>query len=67
SPPPSLRIAVHSAVSGRLLEEVLDHHGPGKSVVYFNEDPRSFVLVIEPASVEWTVDVAEGVAGTRRR
>jgi hypothetical protein len=65
--PGSLRIAVHSAVSGRELGVVVDHRGTGKDVAYFNEDPRSFFLVIEPTSVAWLVEVAEGVAATRQR
>jgi hypothetical protein len=65
--PGTLRIAVHSAVSGRLLEVVVDHRGAGKDVAYFNEDPRSFFLVIEPTAVAWSVDVAEGVAATKKR
>ena len=65
--PGSLRIAVHSAVSGRLLDVAVDHRGAGKAVAYFNEDPRSFFLVIEPVDVAWSVEVAEGVAATRQR
>ena len=65
--PGSLRIAVHSAVSGRLLEVVVDHRGAGRDVAYFNEDPRDFFLVIEPAAVAWSVEVAEGVAAIRQR
>jgi hypothetical protein len=65
--PGSIRIAVHSAVSGRQLEVVVDHRGPGRDVAYFSEDPRSFFLVIEPSAVAWSVEVAEGVAATRQR
>jgi hypothetical protein len=65
--PGSIRIAVHSAVSGRQLDVVVDRRGPGRDVAYFSEDPRSFFLVIEPSAVAWSVDVAEGVAASRQR
>ena len=65
--PGSLRIAVHSAVSGRELGVVVEHRGAGKDIAYFNEDPRSFFLVIEPEALAWSVEVAEGVAATRQR
>jgi hypothetical protein len=65
SDPGSLRISLHSDVSGRRLAVVLDHRGAGNDVAYINEDPRAFFLVIESTGLEWSVDVAEGVAATR--
>jgi hypothetical protein len=57
---------LHSDVSGRPLAPVVEQHGPGSGVKYITEDPRSFFLVIESKGAEWTVDVAEGIAATRR-
>lgn len=62
----TLRISVHSAVSGRLLVVAVDHDGAGRDVKYVAEDPRSFFLVIESTNVDWSVEVAEGIAATRR-
>jgi hypothetical protein len=62
----TLRIAVHSAVSGRMLALALDHRGPGSDVAYVAEDPRSFYLVIDAAGLDWRVEVAEGLPATRR-
>ena len=64
--PGTFRIALHSDVSGRSLTPVIDQRGPGTGMKYITEDPRSFFLVIESSGLEWSVDVAEGVAATRR-
>jgi hypothetical protein len=61
----TLRISLHSDVSGRRLAVVVEHRGAGGDVAYVNEDPRAFFLVIEATGLEWSVDVAEGVAATR--
>jgi len=61
----TLRIALHSDVSGRFLAQVVDHRGAGRDVAFVNEDPRAFFLVIESAKLDWSVEVAEGVAATR--
>ena len=62
----TLLIALHSEVSGRLLARVVDHRGgAGRDVVYVTEDPRPFFLVIESSGLEWSVEVAEGMAATR--
>lgn len=63
----SLRIVLHSDVSGRSLTPVVEQDGSGAGVKYITEDPRSFFLVIEAAGIDWTVEVAEGIAGVRRR
>jgi len=63
----TLRISVHSAVSGRQLVAAVDHRGAGRDVTYVSEDPRSFFLVIEAAGVDWSVDVAEGVGASRKK
>jgi hypothetical protein len=59
-----LRVTVHSAVSGRPLKVVVDHSGDGDGVVLFDDDPRSYNLMVESANVAWTLAVDEfiGVA-----
>ena len=59
----TLRITVHSAVSGRPLSVAVDHKGAGKDVAYVSEEPRLFHLVIESAHVDWTATVEEAVTG----
>ena len=58
----SLRITLHSAVSGRPLAVALEHEGTGRDVAYVSEDPRVFYLVVESADLEWSVSVDEGMA-----
>jgi hypothetical protein len=63
----TLRIVLHSDVSGRPLTPVVEQEGPGGGVRYVTEDPRSFFLLIEASGLEWSVEVAEGVAATRAK
>jgi hypothetical protein len=60
----ALRVTAHSAISGRLLEQVVDHRGDGKGVGYVNQDPHVFYLMVESDHVDWTLSVEEAVAGT---
>jgi len=57
-----LHIVVHSAVSGRPLQDVLDHQGEGSGVIEFSDDPRSYNLMVESANIDWAISV-EGVSG----
>src|SRR6185436_12762833 len=43
----TLKVTAHSAISGRLLEQVVDHRGEGKGVGYVNQDPHVFYLMVE--------------------
>ena len=58
------RVSAHSAISGRLLEQVVDHRGPGSGIGYVNQDPHVFYLNIEADRGDWTVSVEEGISGT---
>ena len=62
----TLRISVHSAVSGRFLALAVDQRGAGRNTVYVTEDPRSFYLLIESSDLTWSVEVAEGIPAVRR-
>jgi hypothetical protein len=55
----TLRVAVHSAVSGRPLGVIVDHRGDGGGTVDFDDDPRSYNLMVESTGVEWTLTVDE--------
>jgi hypothetical protein len=58
----SLKIVVHSAISGRpLAAAVLDHQGEGKGTVYFGEEPRVFFLDVTATGVDWKIAVSERV------
>jgi len=59
--PGTLKVTLHSAVSGRPLVVAVDNRGPGQDTAYISEDPRDFFLVVEAAHLEWSVVVEEGV------
>ena len=45
--PGTLKIVVHSAISGRpLAAAVVDQRGEGKGTAYFSEEPRVFFLEV---------------------
>lgn len=57
----TLRVAVHSAVSGRPLKTIVDHRGEGEGVVSFDDDPRAYNLMVESVNLEWSLAVEEFV------
>ncbi|HXJ43026.1 MAG TPA: hypothetical protein VNH18_27340 [Bryobacteraceae bacterium] len=59
----SLRVMVHSAVSGRPLVLAIDHQGAGHDTAVINEDPRLYHLVIESGGLDWSLAVEEAVVG----
>ena len=59
--PGTLRITVHSAVSGRPLKMVVDHQGAGSGVETFDDDPRAYNLMVESANLDWSISVEEFV------
>jgi hypothetical protein len=60
----TFRVSAHSAISGRLLEQVVDHQGAGSGVGYVNQDPHVFYLMVESDHLEWTLSVEEAIAAT---
>ena len=60
----TFRVSAHSAISGRLLEQVVDHPGAGSGIGYVNQDPHVFYLMVESEQLDWTVSVEEAIAGT---
>lgn len=59
--PGHFRLIVHSAVSGRPLDEVVNQTGPGSGTLDYEEDPRQFNLMVASADLEWSVAVDEVV------
>jgi hypothetical protein len=60
----NFRLTAHSAISGRLLEQVVDQQGAGNGVGYVNQDPHVFYLMVESDHLDWKVSVEEAFAGT---
>jgi hypothetical protein len=56
----SLKIVVHSAISGRpLAAAVVDHQGEGKGTAYLSEEPRVFFAEVSSQDVAWTITISE--------
>jgi hypothetical protein len=56
------KVSLHSAISGRPLQTVIDARGTGGDVAHVEDDPRVSYLVIESTAVDWRVTVEEAVA-----
>jgi hypothetical protein len=56
----TLRLTLHSAISGRPLAQVVDHRGAGADTSYVSEDPRVFYVVVDSASLDWSFTIDEG-------
>lgn len=61
------RVWLYSAISGRPLQLVVEHTGPGAGTAHLADDPRVSYLVIEGEGVTWTAVLheaaAQGVSG----
>jgi hypothetical protein len=58
---PSFSLDAHSAISGRLLQTVVDKGEPGRGVGYVQQDPHVFYMVVEATGVNWTFTVEEAI------
>lgn len=58
------KLFLGSSISGRVIQEVVDTHGPGHDVAYVSEEARTFYLKVESANEDWKVIVDEGFSGT---
>jgi hypothetical protein len=67
TPPGNFRVTAHSAISGRVLQQVVDRQGAGSGVDYVSQDPHVFYISIESAGLDWKISVDEGIAGELRR
>ena len=57
------RLTAHSAISGRELQEVVQHAGAGSGVGYVQQDPHVLYVVVESAAhINWTFTVEEAMA-----
>lgn len=52
-------LTLNSAVSGRVLQPLADHQGPGHDIAYSAIDPHFSYLVISSKDEDWTVTVEE--------
>jgi hypothetical protein len=61
----SFRLILHSAISGRVLQEPVDHKGQGEGTAYVAEDPRVFFATVESENLDWSFTVEEAVFGSQ--
>ena len=59
----TFRLILHSAISGRALQEPVDRKGPGEGTAYTAEDPRVFYMTVESANLDWSFTVEEALFG----
>ena len=58
----TLKIVMHSAISGRpLAAAVVDHKGEGKGTAYVSEEGRVFFIDVTSTDVDWKIAVSERV------
>lgn len=60
--PGSLRVVMHSAISGRpLAGAAVDQEGEGKGEAFVSEEPRVFFANVTSNDVDWTISISERV------
>ena len=57
------KVSLHSAISGRPLQTLLEHRGAGAGTVHAEDDPRVSYLVIEAEEVDWRIEVFLAASG----
>src|SRR5258708_5684661 len=57
----AFRLTAHSAISGRPLQEVVEHAGPGSGVGYVQQDPHVFYVVVDSSHLNWKFTVEEAI------
>jgi hypothetical protein len=57
----AFRVTAHSAISGRPLQEAVDHAGAGSGVGYVQQDPHVFYIVVESNRLNWKFTVEEAI------
>ena len=60
-PPGMFRLNAHSAISGRLLQQVVEQAGAGSGVGYLQSEPRVFYVVVDSNQLNWTFTVEEAI------
>jgi hypothetical protein len=58
-----LTVTLNSAISGRVLQTIVDHEGNGGASVELQDDPRTSYLEIQSDGLDWRLTLEE--AGTR--
>jgi hypothetical protein len=62
-PAGAFRLTAHSAISGRILQQVVDEQGADAGTDYVSQDPHVFYMSVESAGLDWKFSVEEGIFG----
>jgi hypothetical protein len=55
------QLTIHSAISGRPMETVVEETADGEGTAYFSDDPRVFFAVVDSRNLDWTFTIEEPV------
>ncbi|MGE3959580.1 MAG: hypothetical protein AB7H96_22890 [Vicinamibacterales bacterium] len=55
------QLTIHSAISGRPMETVVDQIGDGEGTAFFSDDPRVFFAVVDSKNLDWQFTIEEPV------
>jgi hypothetical protein len=58
-----LRVSLHSSISGRPLQTIVDTIGTGMDSAYVADEPRVSYLLVESDGVDWRLRLEEAVRG----
>lgn len=58
------KLWLHSAISGRPLQAIVDHKGAGGDTIYIEDEPRVSYLVVESGDLDWTLTLEEAMPAT---
>ena len=54
-----LTVVLHSAISGRPLQTVVDVHEPGAGIAFVQDEPRVSYFEVQAPGMDWRVSVEE--------
>ena len=61
TPDGAFQLTIHSAISGRPMQTVVEQTGDGDGTAYFSDDPRVFFAVVDAKHLDWTFTIEEPV------
>lgn len=62
-----LTVSLHSAISGRVLQTLVDHDGGGSATVHVADEPRTSYLAVESSGLAWRLTLDEAGPGSTGR
>lgn len=63
APGAHLTVALHSAISGRLLQTLVDQQGAGSGTIDLQDEPRVSYLDVASTGLDWTLTLEEASVG----